>query len=125
MNTNLIHRPDPHSLKFFLFNFTIALFFALGFRILWAYFPIQYTHLTYEDGWIEFGTFVLLMLSAYFLTRIILKDATYRKAGYFLLLAGLVFIAMEEISWGTRLIHFKTPYFITKQNLLRVDATRL
>lgn len=75
---------------------------------------------TREDGFIE--NFTIFPLSIAFVVAIIylVKLARHRSRMFFLsvTLAGLFsfFVSGEELSWGQRIFHAKTPQFFMKNN---------
>ena len=73
-----------------------------------------------EGGLSEYGTAIAYLLTAIFAYPIATQFWRQRKklmAGlYFLLTLTSVFISMEEISWGQRLIGFEEPKFWVEHN---------
>lgn len=79
--------------------------------------------LTREDSIMEYAGAISMLLAAVFFFLSYRKDKSgsdllifkTKKNVFFLLLAIIFFIGFaEEISWGQRIFHFKTPAFITK-----------
>ena len=82
--------------------------------------PVAYSALIVEDGAVEYGTFFVYLIAAGFVARLALDLGRQAKKFYafmyWVLSAGLFFIAMEEISWGQRTIGIKTPEFLEDIN---------
>lgn len=98
--------------------YACALYMAVvGFyTVVVVWFPMAYIWATYEDligEWVQFWSIVVaLAISA----RLVLAPWRYRW--FFLLLAlSCFYVAMEEISWGQRLIGFSSPEFFRSNNL--------
>jgi len=78
--------------------------------------------LTAEDGIVETAqaVFYFILASIFFhFTVIIARERECRKAtkiGYLVLAVLFLFIALEEISWGQRIIGFDTPGSLEEQN---------
>lgn len=72
-----------------------------------------------EDGIVEYLTVVFYLIASY-LSFLIAKfySGKYRgrKLFYLMISALCFFIAMEEISWGQRIIGFKSPHFFAEYN---------
>lgn len=107
-----IIRRKPHLV------FACTLYLAIvGFYAAAAvWFPMAYIWGTYEDligEWIQFWSIVAaLAVSA----RLALVRWRYRW--FFLLLAlSCLYVALEEISWGQRLVGFSSPEFFRENNL--------
>lgn len=86
------------------------------FYFLQYFLPVSYVHLIAEDSWGEQATFASFFISFVLLGWVIFADRKLLISGYSLIAAGLLFIALEEISYGQRLFGIETPYFITKVN---------
>ena len=106
-------------LKLMLFLFPIV--FVIYTVLLKIYHPDFYRVLMWrENSIIEWLTFI-----CYFIAFVVSFSIsiTYYKSNqilfclmYMVLTLGLLFIAGEEISWGQRLLHLKTPAFWAKYN---------
>jgi hypothetical protein len=72
-----------------------------------------YTWLVREDGVVEYATFGVYLLAAAaggLLTRRLYRSGEKTAAILFAMFTAATFlIAMEEISWGQRIFHFRTP----------------
>lgn len=79
-------------------------------------YPMGYIWATYEDlfgEWIQFWCYVVTLVLS---IRLVLGRSRYRP--FFVLLAlGCFYVAMEEISWGQRLLGFASPDYFRKNNL--------
>lgn len=73
-----------------------------------------------EDGWIEYFTFIPLLLGTIlcWYRANILKPFRGKFFSYCLIMIGCVFLfgALEEISYGQRIIGFETPDWFKKYN---------
>src|SRR3989338_1822119 len=78
--------------------------------------PVLYMGLILEDYWGEYATFVCYMLASLLLGWAMLKNKDLQKPGMALLAVTMFVIAMEEISWGQRILNIETPYVVTKLN---------
>ncbi|MBD3279951.1 hypothetical protein GF389_00300 [Candidatus Dojkabacteria bacterium] len=101
--------------KFFPFWFLgIAFFLKI---IAWDIYRIQFG----EDGIIEYIQFVLYAISGLFLFVTFLQQLGERRyflvTIFFVLCIGVLFVAMEEISWGQRILGFETPVDLKKKNV--------
>ena len=85
--------------------------------VLYFYYPVMYVRLISEDNIGESATF-LALITASVLFAILFVTSRKKKGGvwHLLLAAGTFFIAMEEISWGQRLLGFHTPDFLQTIN---------
>ena len=96
----------------------LGLFVALigTYTLLALCYPIAYIWATYEDlfgEWMQFWFFVATLV---FAARIALLRSRYRW--FFVVLAlGCFYVAMEEISWGQRILGISTPEFLKEHNL--------
>ena len=93
--------------------------------ILWAKIKVgatsdEWQQISYEGGLSEYGTAIAYLLMPWF-TLPIAKQFWQQKKKlmgclYYLLTFSTIFIGMEEISWGQRLIGFEEPEFWSKHN---------
>lgn len=88
----------------------------LGIFLFQFYFPVAYNYFVSEDSWVEYGTFVCYMTAGLLVLGAMTRDRSMRRPGYMLLCLGLFFVAMEEISWGQRLLGIRTPGMIAQYN---------
>lgn len=83
--------------------------------------PWWYMVLNREDGVVEWMTAAVYLVAAGFAASLVLSFRRRKENMYALLCAGLgigmVFIAMEEISWGQRLFGIATPDFVESINM--------
>lgn len=99
-----------------ILSFFFPFFLVPGFFLLRYSHPLLYDSLTSEDCLVEHLIVLIYLASACFSFLCFLK---LKKTGivpakwiYFLLFLGCLFVAMEEIDWGQRLLHFPTiPLF--------------
>jgi hypothetical protein len=79
-----------------------------------------FSFLVMEDGLFEFLQFLSFLIAAVFafkISYIFYKQKNYFYFLPFLLLAlGLIFISLEEISWGQRFLNLQTPEIIKENN---------
>jgi len=98
-------------------NTILAIFgLALVFYLFYLQ-PVGYVHFVAEDHWAEYGTFVGSAMAFCFLACMLFKDRGVRKPGFVLLAVGTLFVAMEEISWGQRILDVRPPTLFAKYNL--------
>lgn len=82
-----------------------------------TYHPVGYAKFLPEDGWSEYFTFVLWMFTAFLLGYELITQPNFRKIGHYLLTLCAFLMAMEEVSWGQRIIGFSTPDIIGAINV--------
>jgi len=100
-----------------VFNSMISL--AAFAVVLWIFVfePVAYVYLITEDYWAEYGTFAAWGMATCFLMWAIVEHRSLRRAGPILLALGAFFVAMEEISWGQRVLGISTPDSLATSNL--------
>ncbi len=101
----------PNILASALFIAIVCTYVALAFKV-----PLAYIWATYEDlfgEWIQFWCFVV---TAVLSVRMVFIRCRYRL---FFAILGLAcfYVAMEEISWGQRVVGFGSPEFFKEHNL--------
>ena len=73
-----------------------------------------------EGGFIEYGTSLAFLLAAIFAFAIAKSFLAVREKFlayvYYLISAGFFFVGMEEISWGQKLLNFKSSEFFETYN---------
>jgi hypothetical protein len=83
--------------------------------------PYWYMVLNREDGLVEWATAIVYLGATVFAISLVLSFWRRKERRYALLYAGLavgmIFVAMEEVSWGQRLLGIDTPEFIAEINL--------
>ncbi|MGH7380697.1 MAG: tetratricopeptide repeat protein [Candidatus Methylomirabilales bacterium] len=79
--------------------------------------PVGYVYLISEDYWGEYASFVSWAMASCFLAWLLFKNPGFRKPGFVLLALGTFFVAMEEISWGQRIVGLSSPTWFAKYNL--------
>jgi len=103
-------KPD-HLVVYSLFASILCAYIVMAIK-----FPIAYIWATYEDlfgEWLQFWFFVTAMI---FSARLALAPSRYRL--FFGILAlSCFYVAMEEISWGQRILELQTPDFFRKHNI--------
>lgn len=78
-----------------------------------------FMHITEEDGWMEYGQMLLLVLGSIasgLLARSLWIRRRFWALAYLLLALALFWAAGEEISWGQRLLHLATPAWFASHN---------
>ena len=99
--------------------FVIAVIMSLVSSFFWIFRenPI-FTDLYEEDNFFEYFSVLLFLAAAFLLARTGMMFTGLQqkfqlplvfKWGLYVLVAGLVFIALEEISWGQRILGFESP----------------
>jgi hypothetical protein len=88
--------------------------FALGYiaahYALQLYFPVIYIWVSTEDSWVEYGTFAAFALTAFLVGRLALQPgARLRRAIWAIIAVVAALVALDEISWGQRIIGLRTP----------------
>ena len=78
--------------------------------------PVGYVNFITEDYWAEHATFVSLAMASCFLAWTLFTHRGARTPGVFLLALGTFVVAMEEISWGQRILGIHTPRFFAARN---------
>jgi len=98
-------------------NTLLALFgLALVFYLYYLH-PVGYVYLITEDYWADYGSFLSWAMATCFLAWLLFGDRGLRKPGVVLLALGTFFVAMEEISWGQRILGIPSPTVFTQSNL--------
>ncbi|MEL6778371.1 MAG: hypothetical protein AAFO06_14040 [Cyanobacteria bacterium J06597_16] len=100
--------------------------FLLSALVLWAKIKIgptsdEWRHVSSEGSLSEYGTavaYLLIPIFAYPMLKQFKRQGKRLMASlYALFIAGAVFIGMEEISWGQRILGFQEPQFWTDHNV--------
>jgi hypothetical protein len=98
-------------------NLIVALLAPVVIYLLYVEKPVYYVMFITEDYWAEYGSFIFWAAAFVFLA------VAYRRQGRgalrpvpLLLLAGTLLIALDEISWGQRILGFGTPTPILQHN---------
>jgi len=103
-------KPD-HWVVYSLFAFILCAYLVMAIK-----FPMAYIWATYEDlfgEWLQFWFFVTAMI---FSARLALAPSRYRLF-FWILALSCFYVAMEEISWGQRILDLQTPDFFRKHNI--------
>ena len=86
---------------------TLQIMVLASVPLIYFRFPVIYARFTAEDNWGEFATFVAFAFAAVVFLVLFLKR---RRNGWWLALAfACGFVALEEISWGQRLVVCPLP----------------
>ena len=88
--------------------------FALGYiaahYALQLYFPVIYIWVSTEDSWVEYGTFAAFALTAFLVGRLALQPGAWRRRAIWAIIAVVAaLVALDEISWGQRIIGLRPP----------------
>jgi hypothetical protein len=78
--------------------------------------PVLYTFLLADDYWVEYATFVIFMAASMILVLPMIRNSQFRTLGSITLALVCFTIAMEEISWGQRILNIDTPDFMKDLN---------
>jgi len=79
--------------------------------------PVGYVYFIAEDYWAEYATFVSWGMACWFLTWMLFNYPDLRKPGFILLALASFLVAMEEISWGQRILSVPLPSLFAQYNL--------
>ena len=100
--------------------FLLPLLITLVFICIFVYFPDTYLWLIHEDGIVEYAQALLFLCASIvgFLSIWRIRKSQYKQIFWILLIfaVGCLFIFLEEISWGQRLLNIKTPFFFLLHN---------
>lgn len=110
--------PPPQ--KSFLLHCAVPVVLALIFLYIRAWHPLTYLYLLSEDRILEMTQAVFYATSFFvgIATTLNMRKAAHHSSSLILMAfsAGMLLLAMEEISWGQRIIGFQTPAFIAAHN---------
>lgn len=79
--------------------------------------PVLYAYQLSEDQGVEYATFVAAALAAVLVVAAMTRQRGWRRPGYALLAVAAFALAMEEISWGQRILGISTPAFLAERNV--------
>ncbi|NOS99971.1 MAG: tetratricopeptide repeat protein [Phycisphaerales bacterium] len=99
-----------------LFSYGLFTVIAGVFVVTALRYPLIYIWATYEDllgEWIQFWLYVATMLLS---LRVVFTSRRHRPF-FGLLAVACFYVAMEEISWGQRVLGFASPEFFRQHNL--------
>jgi hypothetical protein len=106
-------------MKMFFFLFPITLF--LMFLCMKLVLPDVYISLIREDSVIEWMQVVFYLISSIIALLVSIKSLRHKMTLngvlYGILAIGLLFISLEEVSWGQRIIHIATPDYFRQHNV--------
>jgi hypothetical protein len=110
---------EPRWIKILLLAFWLVLLVAIfGSKVLS---PSTYRYFIREDSLIEYSQFAFYLLGSFFalltVSRCLRNRLHLHGALYGILALGLFFIAMEEISWGQRIVGITNPDYFNKHNV--------
>lgn len=97
----------------------IGLLHVAGFTLLFFAFPVAFIRSISEDQWVEWMTFWCALLAAGIGVRAFIRlvgQDRWVAVSVLALSLFCLFFALEEISWGQRLLSFEGPEFITSRN---------
>jgi hypothetical protein len=107
-----------HRMRILVFLFPVILF--LLFLYIKIELPQTYASIIQEDSLVENAQVVFYLISAglsFFVSMKFLKNKmTLHGILYFVLAVGLLFTALEEISWGQRIFNIETPVYFKRHN---------
>lgn len=107
---------DNVTLRRTALNSIFCLFIWMIYLYLQDKHPFAFIYLLAEDWWGEYATFVSYLVAFGLVLAIMKANQRLRKPGYILMALGFLFIALEEISWGQRLLNIQAPYLIEQLN---------
>jgi tetratricopeptide (TPR) repeat protein len=88
-----------------------------GVVLIYFAYPVIYVRLIAEDNWGEYATFVALMIACFLFSKLFVSSHAKKRDLWFALLAlGTFIVAMEEISWGQRIVGAPTPDILRVAN---------
>jgi hypothetical protein len=106
-----------------LIDYVIFLAIFIVFYYLWIEHHYLFLSLVEEDSILEYLQFIFYFLTAVIAFKIFLQLKIGRRklsaVIFFLFSLALFFVAFEEISWGQRILGFKTPENIKEINVQR------
>jgi hypothetical protein len=110
---------EPRWIKILLLAFWLVLLVAIfGSKVLS---PSTYRYFIREDSLIEYSQFAFYLLGSFFalltVSQCLRNRLHLHGALYGILALGLFFIAMEEISWGQRIVGITNPDYFNKHNV--------
>ncbi len=115
----LIQLHDNHLSKYFSFILFFLFFVIFGYAYLTTYFPFDvFYNISKEDELFENAQFICLLLSSFISIFIAYRIKIMKiHSGIFLGISFILFfVAMDEISWGQRILHIQTPSFLLERN---------
>jgi len=105
----LVLKPLPTNTILAVFGFTVVFY-------LYFLHPVGYVYFISEDYFAEYATFGSWAMASCFSAWMLLYEPNSRKPGLFLLTLGTFFVAMEEISWGQRILALPSPTLLKEYN---------
>ncbi len=97
-------------------NTILALFgFAVVFYLYFLH-PVGYIYFISEDYFAEYASFGSWAMASCFSAWMLLNEPDSRKPGLVLVTLGTFFVAMEEISWGQRILGLPSPKLFAAYN---------
>jgi hypothetical protein len=95
----------------------ISIFLAALVFFIFIESPILYTKLIVEDGVVEYATFSSYLFASIIFLLSAIKDKSKKPVGLIIFSIGCFILAMEEISWGQRLLSLQSNSFFLENNL--------
>lgn len=77
---------------------------------------VTHVYAVTEDSWAEYGTFVVFGMAGILFLWTAMLEPGWKKAGLLAFAAAALFVALEEISWGQRIIGIGTPEVLEGYN---------
>lgn len=85
--------------------------------VLYNWYPLIYIRFIAEDNWGEYASFPAFILAGVLFFTLFYNSVSKLKDIWFILLSvAMLFIAMEEISWGQRIFELRTPGILSEIN---------
>lgn len=100
-----------------MWNAALAVLCAASVVAFLLFAPAVYVTFIAEDSWAEQASFVAWAMAACFLGFAWIREPRLRRPAIALLGLGAAFVALEEISWGQRILDLPTPELLAERNL--------
>jgi len=106
----------PIKTKSLLINSSLYVGMFVVILAVFYFFPVSYVYLISEDTWAEYATTTAFLAGAALLLWTMIRDRSARTIVNTALLLFMVFVGMEEISWGQRIFGISTPDYFLEAN---------
>ncbi len=97
-----------------------AMLLIISAKVIWGHDSDDYIMMNTEGGLIEYGTSIAYILAFAFSVPVanyfLKQELKIWGILYYLLAIGLLFVGLEEISWGQRLLGWESPEFFQVYN---------
>lgn len=108
-------------MKRLIFTVPISMFlFIMAFKVIFGHDSQSYIMINTEGGLIEYGTSIAYILAFAFsipvANALLKQNQKVWGIFYYLFAIALLFVGLEEISWGQRLLGVKSPDFFETYN---------